>query len=132
MGDGGAAVGIEAVRDGVVVADVAVRREEPEAILLYRAAEREVDVEDLVHRVRRPESAADQILREVVALERMARVADIGGAGDRVAALARDEVEMRAAGRDPRAERRGLHGDLLRSEERRVGKECRSRWSPYH
>ena len=30
----------------------------------------------------------------------------------------------------------GLHGpDLLfyyRSEERRVGKECRSRWSPYH
>ena len=25
-----------------------------------------------------------------------------------------------------------LHNDLLRSEERRVGKECRSRWSPYH
>src|SRR3712207_7414491 len=25
----------------------------------------------------------------------------------------------------------GRHGDL-RSEERRVGKECRSRWSPYH
>src|SRR5690554_633826 len=23
-------------------------------------------------------------------------------------------------------------GALLRSEERRVGKECRSRWSPYH
>ena len=23
-------------------------------------------------------------------------------------------------------------GDLCRSEERRVGKECRSRWSPYH
>ena len=22
--------------------------------------------------------------------------------------------------------------ELLRSEERRVGKECRSRWSPYH
>ena len=22
--------------------------------------------------------------------------------------------------------------DLFRSEERRVGKECRSRWSPYH
>ena len=22
--------------------------------------------------------------------------------------------------------------DLTRSEERRVGKECRSRWSPYH
>src|SRR5256885_15879349 len=24
------------------------------------------------------------------------------------------------------------HGDRARSEERRVGKECRSRWSPYH
>src|SRR2546430_5990395 len=27
---------------------------------------------------------------------------------------------------------RDKFGDLLRSEERRVGKECRSRWSPYH
>ena len=25
-----------------------------------------------------------------------------------------------------------LHNALERSEERRVGKECRSRWSPYH
>ena len=24
------------------------------------------------------------------------------------------------------------HLNLIRSEERRVGKECRSRWSPYH
>ena len=24
------------------------------------------------------------------------------------------------------------HSDIARSEERRVGKECRSRWSPYH
>ena len=31
-------------------------------------------------------------------------------------------------------DRRGLQIDLTyaRSEERRVGKECRSRWSPYH
>ena len=27
---------------------------------------------------------------------------------------------------------KGGLGDLIRSEERRVGKECRSRWSPYH
>src|SRR5574341_2612272 len=27
--------------------------------------------------------------------------------------------------------RKGVRG-LIRSEERRVGKECRSRWSPYH
>ena len=26
----------------------------------------------------------------------------------------------------------GIEINLLRSEERRVGKECRSRWSPYH
>ena len=26
----------------------------------------------------------------------------------------------------------GKEGTVLRSEERRVGKECRSRWSPYH
>src|SRR2546422_7714188 len=25
-----------------------------------------------------------------------------------------------------------FHPDHMRSEERRVGKECRSRWSPYH
>src|SRR2546425_11515387 len=29
-------------------------------------------------------------------------------------------------------DRRGLPGAVWRSEERRVGKECRSRWSPYH
>ena len=28
-------------------------------------------------------------------------------------------------------EREGIDGEV-RSEERRVGKECRSRWSPYH
>jgi len=25
-----------------------------------------------------------------------------------------------------------VSGSMMRSEERRVGKECRSRWSPYH
>src|SRR5436853_1936690 len=30
----------------------------------------------------------------------------------------------------PRVE--GSHSELPRSEERRVGKECRARWSPYH
>ena len=25
-----------------------------------------------------------------------------------------------------------FHPGIVRSEERRVGKECRSRWSPYH
>src|SRR3712207_9495808 len=34
------------------------------------------------------------------------------------------------SGQDIIANRKG--GDFYRSEERRVGKECRSRWSPYH
>src|SRR2546425_11262305 len=33
---------------------------------------------------------------------------------------------------DPAAARGAAPGVLSRSEERRVGKECRSRWSPYH
>src|SRR2546427_2689448 len=38
-----------------------------------------------------------------------------------------------AAGRGPRLSRPGLRRPAgRRSEERRVGKECRSRWSPYH
>ena len=28
--------------------------------------------------------------------------------------------------------KRYIKANLVRSEERRVGKECRSRWSPYH
>ena len=28
--------------------------------------------------------------------------------------------------------RQTFYNHVLRSEERRVGKECRSRWSPYH
>ena len=33
---------------------------------------------------------------------------------------------------DPGNEIQSIAFDDLRSEERRVGKECRSRWSPYH
>ena len=34
--------------------------------------------------------------------------------------------------RNLRAALAGLDVHTIRSEERRVGKECRSRWSPYH
>src|SRR5258707_6509381 len=36
------------------------------------------------------------------------------------------------ASRPPRCSGRDTTSGLPRSEERRVGKECRSRWSPYH
>src|SRR6266852_7283335 len=38
----------------------------------------------------------------------------------------------RASARSGRAAPRCGPGELARSEERRVGKECRSRWSPHH
>src|SRR5256885_13069418 len=49
-------------------------------------------------------------------------------------------IEQRSAGRlsisfVSLGFKRGIPGDadfVFRSEERRVGKECRSRWSPYH
>ena len=45
--------------------------------------------------------------------------------------------EVKQSTRDQYSYAKGLNRDdiaksVLRSEERRVGKECRSRWSPYH
>src|SRR5256885_17073601 len=47
----------------------------------------------------------------------------------------REHEHERGYGREWRGEERGRFtgaGRERRSEERRVGKECRSRWSPYH
>src|SRR5260370_37216477 len=48
--------------------------------------------------------------------------------------ITRGEIDYVASHRgiDPRGIRSGEWLRYLRSEERRVGKECRSRWSPYH
>ena len=54
-----------------------------------------------------------------------------GAAGDALmkqAATARKQ----AVAADEKKEGHALSKAVLRSEERRVGKECRSRWSPYH
>src|SRR5579859_2152234 len=45
-------------------------------------------------------------------------------------AAERERILMRAADELEKASEEMI--ELLRSEERRVGKECRSRWSPYH
>jgi len=50
--------------------------------------------------------------------------------GNRIRSDFRDE--LRSAGRSLAAETRVSSDQISRSEERRVGKECRSRWSPYH
>src|SRR2546425_10300481 len=41
-------------------------------------------------------------------------------------------IEGKEQGPEPQPGRRGRRPQGERSEERRVGKECRSRWSPYH
>ena len=49
--------------------------------------------------------------------------------------MTRDELKAAAVAMLDRAYIPYSHfpvGAALRSEERRVGKECRSRWSPYH
>ena len=43
-----------------------------------------------------------------------------------------EDESVDAAAKRVLAELTGLENVYMRSEERRVGKECRSRWSPYH
>src|SRR2546429_1762129 len=43
-----------------------------------------------------------------------------------------EQVEELHPGADPLRPRERVSDRRARSEERRVGKECRSRWSPYH
>ena len=43
-----------------------------------------------------------------------------------------DALEIRTSPDTDRKFTLYQHGTEIRSEERRVGKECRSRWSPYH
>ena len=70
------------------------------------------------------------------ALQSMSKTILITGASS---GFGRDTAEtLFRAGHTVYASMRGTQGknreaaEALRSEERRVGKECRSRWSPYH
>src|SRR2546430_13676872 len=51
--------------------------------------------------------------------------------GDRAVEVGDGEVRPEGR-RDPQLRVGDLPQEEIRSEERRVGKECRSRWSPYH
>ena len=55
-----------------------------------------------------------------------ARVVRLTAYGAKAAAMHLRYIERDGVEKD------GSKGALYRSEERRVGKECRSRWSPYH
>src|SRR3989454_10944765 len=58
--------------------------------------------------------------------ERRGQVLEIGGG------VAVVQVFEGTTGLDVGKTRVRFTGETVRSEERRVGKECRSRWSPYH
>ena len=52
---------------------------------------------------------------------------------DKLLSFEDPQIPVFISGTDSRLEISDEHyKDGLRSEERRVGKECRSRWSPYH
>ena len=52
---------------------------------------------------------------------------------EKVTAVAEEATSMADYEKELEASFKKLEeGDMIRSEERRVGKECRSRWSPYH
>src|SRR5256885_17020991 len=66
----------------------------------------------------------------------MTPISELIGTGSKMISMARVPIRIAAdyAGADADITLRlvePIHGEL-RSEERRVGKECRSRWSPYH
>ena len=52
--------------------------------------------------------------------------------GNAVAVVGKESVLVVDTGRFPTLARRMVADIRAKTEERRVGKECRSRWSPYH
>jgi len=106
--------------DMVAVAEYAEQIQRSDEVLVERVRTLRDDAENLVA-IRRDakatiKSARDQIADEESRLEETRTTLE-GREGALVAA---------------RSNRQATLEGVLRSEERRVGKECRSRWSPYH
>ena len=67
-----------------------------------------------------------------VARQKGCQLAAVSTGGSLLAAAEKDDVVRVAIPSDGQPRMATIYHLLLRSEERRVGKECRSRWSPYH
>src|SRR3712207_9360671 len=77
--------------------------------------------------VERHDQTAPQVAQ--LALVVVEREVDLLDGGARI--LERPHCSLHGGG-DPVVDRVAAQVGAVRSEERRVGKECRSRWSPYH
>src|SRR5256885_11702689 len=97
-------------------------------VIRQRLDELELDQRDLARAANVTESYVSQILTRKKAPPAPQRT-DIYDRMDRFLKLPHGEL-ARVAEAHLKEERKRQLGE--RSEERRVGKECRSRWSPYH
>ena len=116
---------------------VAERAEDPEAVAAVVRARDALGLPGAVLLANPPPPATAVPRRDLdVALaSALARAGDAGMSGADVTPFLLGQLAEDSGGRSLRANRELLvaNGGLAaRSEERRVGKECRSRWSPYH
>src|ERR1035441_4990711 len=97
----------------------------PDAQLAFQRAEHTLDLGQL--HVARPQHRG--IFAGEVAAQQIVAVTLLGGFQFGLVHLKREGL---ASDSLARCRHLNLHEPESRSEERRVGKECRSRWSPYH
>ena len=76
-----------------------------------------------------------EITTEFITMDKLLKFSGVADTGGQAFMMVEDGV-VRLNGQLVTEKRKKVHpGDVVnidRSEERRVGKECRSRWSPYH
>ena len=75
----------------------------------------------------------DRVIEKERPLDMLIHLGDVEGDEDYIPAVADCPVHMVRGNNDFFSDLPGEEEFMVeRSEERRVGKECRSRWSPYH
>ena len=110
-------------RDGFIGPD--------EQAMLREFSEARERIEGLREEARQIEERAGRLRAEAEEIERSINRRFRGAEpAEQMEGMKRHIAELKEAA--ARAQREGRRDEAERSEERRVGKECRSRWSPYH